>query len=502
VTVAVPPEAAPGEYKGKLTISADGQKPVEVPVELTVCSWRVPKPNEFRTFVDLIQSPESVALEYGVPLYGEKHWQLLEKSVEQLGYIGNWTIHIPLICQTNQGNEQSMVRWVKKADGTYKYDFTVFDKYLDLAEKHMGKPRIVNLVVWDKFIGTTLAGHGMIKASVGEAEDVPVTMLDEPTGQVSMITVGRYDQEGKAQWKALVEEIQARLKKRALEKNAVLGTAMDCFPSKAVLAFWEELWPELSWGRYSHLETGTIPDTKKPWGFESSMLFHNSLPTFAAPRRPFYGYGWKRPDMHFWFFRTSPQIRSTPWFSLPWDLSRLIGEIATQGPKRGFGRMGLDFWPVLKNAKGERAGQLLARYPKSSWLQLDLMIKCWVPPGPDGAMASGKLEMMREGLQENESRIFVENALLDPALKAKLPAALAEKCQKVIQDRIDALGVNLEKLGGAGFVKPVSWLDGYSTGCYSGYGAGIFRQWYMESGWQERSRNLYDVAAEVAEAIK
>lgn len=500
VTVAVPDDAAPGDYSGKLTISADGQKSVEVPVELSVSSYRLPKPNTFHTFVDLIQSPESVALQYDVPLYSEKHWQLVAKSLDRLGHIGNWTLHVPLICQSNQGNEQSMVRWVKKADGTYKYDFTVFDKYLDLAEQHMGKPRILNLVVWDKFLGSTLDGHAGIKASVGEVEDVPVSTIDSD-GKVSMITVGRYDEKAKPQWQALVAELKARLKKRGLENAAVLGTAMDCYPAKEVIDFWESVWPEVSWSRYSHIESGTIPGTKKRWGFESGMSLHGILPDPTNPKaKP--AYGWNRPDNNFLFFRLNYVRKWIPWISLPWDTSRLLGEMVTQGPKRGFGRMGLDFWPVIKNAKGEPAANLVARYPKSSWLQLDAMIKCWVPPGPDGAMATGKLEMMREGLQENEARIFIESKLLDEAAKAKLPPALVEKCQKVIADRTKALSVNLERLGDAGFRKLYPYLDGYSTGNYDGTEAGIFRQWYMESGWQERSRALYDLAAEVEKALK
>jgi hypothetical protein len=30
----------------------------------------------------------------------------------------------------------------------------------------------------------------------------------------------------------------------------------------------------------------------------------------------------------------------------------------------------------------------------------------------------------------------------------------------------------------------------------------IFHQWYMESGWQKRSEELFDVAGEVAQAVK
>ena len=115
VTVAVPADAAPGEYRGTLTISSAGMgKPVAVPLELKVCSWRCPPPGEFRTIVNIMESPESVAMQYGVPLWGPRHWELLAKSLDRLGYVGNWTLFVTLIGQTNLGNEQTMVRWVRK----------------------------------------------------------------------------------------------------------------------------------------------------------------------------------------------------------------------------------------------------------------------------------------------------------------------------------------------------------------------------------------------------
>jgi len=42
VEVTVPKDAAPGDYQGKVTISAEGEKPVEVPVTLTVWDFTLP----------------------------------------------------------------------------------------------------------------------------------------------------------------------------------------------------------------------------------------------------------------------------------------------------------------------------------------------------------------------------------------------------------------------------------------------------------------------------
>ncbi len=69
VTVNVPADAKPGDYEGKLTISATGTEPVEVPVKLKVCGWKLPYPHEYVTWADIVQSPESEAGKYKVPLW-------------------------------------------------------------------------------------------------------------------------------------------------------------------------------------------------------------------------------------------------------------------------------------------------------------------------------------------------------------------------------------------------------------------------------------------------
>ena len=502
LTVEVPGDAAPGDYAGTLTISREDAAPdVKVPVQLRVCGWKVPQPREFRTIVDLIESPESVAMQYGVPLYGDRHFKLLEKSLDCMGSVGNWTVHIPLICQSNLGNEQTMVRWVMSPDGTYQCDLSVMDRYLDLVEKHMGKPRIVFLVVWDFFLGTSAAAvHDSFKGAMGQGEDVPVSLLDKATGQVSTGTVGRYDEKGKAAWAALMTQLMAGLTKRGLDKAVMLGMADDLYPSAEILAFWKELLPDAPWGRYGHNEmaylSSPLASTKTPVGFQA----HAWIPAWSTNAV----YGWKRPDKTVMFFRTAyVGSASLPAQTLTWDMARLLGELNIQGPRRGFGRIGMDFWPVLANSKGEKVGCLVGRYPKSNWRQLEAMLRCMAPPGPDGAMATGKLQVMREGLQETEARIFLESALNDPAQRQRLGDALAQKAQAVLEERMRALVMTLEGQTIAGFGKyKKPWLDGFGAGDFQPGQAGVFRQWYMASGWQERSEKVFTVAAEVAEVTK
>jgi hypothetical protein len=131
----------------------------------------------------------------------------------------------------------------------------------------------------------------------------------------------------------------------------------------------------------------------------------------------------------------------------------------------GFGRMSADFWACLKDAKGQMTSGLSARYPHTSWQQLNLRQIPYLAPGPDGAVPTVRFELMREGVQESEARIFIDEALLDKAKRAKLGEELAKKLQVLLDARTRAV------------------LYGYQT------------------GWQERSEKLYAAAAEAAKAL-
>jgi hypothetical protein len=494
--VAIPAGASAGEYSGKLTIAADGLTKTDVTVNLKVCAWVAPKPSEYTTVVDLIQSPESVALQYNVPIYSDKHFKLLEKSLERAGYLGSWTLHIPLICNSNIGNEQTMVRWIKQSSGTYKYDFTPLEKYLDLAEKYMGKPRAVDLIVWDLFLGLGdldaphFWEHNTELPKGFKFEDVPVSFLDEASGKVTMGTVGRYDDKGKAQWKALVDQLMTRLKQRGLDKSLHLGHSYDIPPADEFAKFWSELLPGVNYMRYGHYDYPTF-GRGRPAPWKSDFIVFEWAPNWSA--NPIYG--WKKPVINLPWIRLRSERgngnvwKNDPYVTVPLTTFRVLGEAAVQSQYRGFGRLGLDFWPVLE---GGTLG-IHGRYIKSSWRQSDEMIKCISVPGPDGALSSAKIETIREGLQETEARIQLEKALL--------AGRGGPKAQSVLDGRVRALRMVMESMpiaGLSGKTDAEARLDGFSFGgMYAYRHSAIFQQWFMTSGWQARAEELFDTAAGV-----
>lgn len=157
VRVHVPAGAAPGDYRGRITVSADGAAAATVPLDLHVSAWTLPDPKDYRTFASIYQSPDTVAMQYKVEMWSEQHWKLLERSWELLGRAGNNVAVVHAVEETQFGNPQSTIFWVKKPDGSYDWDFTAFDRYLKMAIKHCG--RIDHVALQMVHVGNIFNSH-------------------------------------------------------------------------------------------------------------------------------------------------------------------------------------------------------------------------------------------------------------------------------------------------------------------------------------------------------
>ena len=87
-TVKVPKAAKPGVYTAQATVEIKGEKELTVPLSLEVADFVVPDPADYRTWMDLLESPDTLAVEYNVPLWSEKHWQMVGEAMRYVGEIG------------------------------------------------------------------------------------------------------------------------------------------------------------------------------------------------------------------------------------------------------------------------------------------------------------------------------------------------------------------------------------------------------------------------------
>jgi hypothetical protein len=197
-----------------------------------------------------------------------------------------------------------------------------------------------------------------------------------------------------------------------------------------------------------------------------------------------YRHGWQKP-----FTQFPRDVRN----EFPLTTFRLMAEMNIMGDQRGFGRLGADFWPVIKDRKGRAVGTVSARYPKTRWRNLTIATSI-LAPGPQGALSTARLEMIREGVEECEARIFVEQALLDEVSKAKLGPQLVDRAKKALEERTRAIEQGLSSHSVCGF---------HQTNVHGWHGAPgrVGYQWYLGSGWQRRSDELYAVASEISRAL-
>ena len=477
-TVRVPAGAAAGEYKGKVTVGAVGATETSVPVVLKVIDWKLPDVDKYSTRVEMVHSPDSLALQYEVKMWSEKHWELISGSLSHMSSVGSRVVHIPLIGRTNMGNEESMVRWRKVAGGKYEYDFTIMERYLDTAEKAMGgKPTMVVLGVWENYMmradgerSVAAADHEQQRIiDILEKKDLlvgrgpGVTMVDG-AGNVSLEYLAHYTdaESARPQWQPLMTELKSRLSKRGLWDVSLLGLINDCWPTKAEVEFFKSIAPELDWAMYCHFGSGNVYGLAK--GAYRAQALAVKAPTSTSLK------GWNRPDMLVRYNRLMN------FGSAPLTTWRHWAEFCISGDQRGVGRLGADYWPVVKDGGRDAGRRVWERYPESTWRNLGIYVAL-LGAAEEGPVATTRFELFREGLQEAEARIAIERALTDPALAAKLGDALVKRSQELLDERIARMNENPAKTN---------------------------RQWYswtIGDGWQERSEKLYQLAAEVSAKV-
>ncbi|MCG3177928.1 MAG: hypothetical protein BIFFINMI_00251 [Phycisphaerae bacterium] len=456
VSVVVPPDAKAGDYRGTVTLSADGLAATAVPVELNVADWTIPDPDGFQTVMSVYQSPTTLAKQYKVQEWSEEHWKLIEKSFELLGRIGSDIVMLTVINHTQLGNEEGMVVWIRKPDGSYDYDYSRAERYLALARKYLHNPQWVVLHCWNT---------GGWKTP-GVDEKCEVTVQDPGTGQRSAMQVPVFGTDEAVKfWTPVLHGLRDRLDKMGWGRTIAVGTLSDSDPPDEVSGMFAKMLPEAGWHRGCHRSTFADTPTELHGGkgkvscWEYVYGLWELGPPMALPKLPPIGL-YNGPGIRF-LRREFDSL--TPLNCLT------VAERCLYLHSRGVGRVCLDFWPVIGDKR--RPTNIYNRWPESSCDQREPTTMRLAWPGPDGALPTVRFENMIQSVQEAEALIFINRALARQA--DALGADLADRCRKLIADRIV-----------------------FSAQRYSNvFGEVLNSTNYL--GWQELNARLWSLAAEV-----
>jgi len=134
ITIEIPENAEAGQYQSVLNLISHNTVVKEFKLNIEIIDQTLPKPTDWKYYLDLWQNPYSVARFHKVEVWSAKHWDLLKPLMKMLADAGQKTItasinNRPWGTQTEDPYE-SMIVWTKKTDGTWKYDYNIFDNWV------------------------------------------------------------------------------------------------------------------------------------------------------------------------------------------------------------------------------------------------------------------------------------------------------------------------------------------------------------------------------------
>ena len=158
VSISIPKDAKPGKYKATVKVTAKGQKPKNLNLTLEVINKSLPDASQWTYHLDQWQHPAAIARVEGLPVWSDQHFKAMKPTMEMLAKAGQKVITTTL--NKDPWNIQTydpyadMISWTKQKDGSWSYDYAVFDKWVNFM-MDLGVTKMINcysIVPWNNEI--------------------------------------------------------------------------------------------------------------------------------------------------------------------------------------------------------------------------------------------------------------------------------------------------------------------------------------------------------------
>ena len=155
-TIEVPRDIEAGEYATLLeVVDANGNVVKSLALTVDVNSRSLPTVADQKSHLDFWQQPYAISRYYGVERWSEEHYEALRPYLQALGRAGQRVVSAILFYEP--WGEQThdlfdpMVQTTKKSNGTWEYDYTVFDRYVELCAEYGINKQIncFSMLPWD-----------------------------------------------------------------------------------------------------------------------------------------------------------------------------------------------------------------------------------------------------------------------------------------------------------------------------------------------------------------
>lgn len=155
ISLDIPRDVAAGTYTTEVVVSHNGFGKVKLPLEVEVLNQTLKPVTDWTFHLDLWQHPSSVAYAHGVELWSDAHFEAMKPVMERLRDAGQKVITATL--NKDPWNHQCyyayepMIKWTKHKDGSWSYDYAVFDRWVQFM-LNIGINKYINcysMVPWN-----------------------------------------------------------------------------------------------------------------------------------------------------------------------------------------------------------------------------------------------------------------------------------------------------------------------------------------------------------------
>ena len=218
MSVSIPSDAVPGRYRGTVRFCEGEKELASLEYSVKVCDRVLPPLTMSPFHLDLWQNPYAVARYHNVPLWSKEHFEYMKPVMKLLADAGQKVITATIMDRPWNGQTEDpfgpMVTKIKRIDGSWLYDYTIFDKWVEFMSS-LGIDGQINCY--------TLIPWALTFDYFDQATDGKATIHAEP-GSVEYETY----------WGNFIKDFAAHLRMKGwFEKTYI---AMDERPEKSMAA--------------------------------------------------------------------------------------------------------------------------------------------------------------------------------------------------------------------------------------------------------------------------
>ncbi len=206
LSIDIPAATDAGVYTGTIEVKSENYT-ASLDVKLTVQNQLLPRPSEWKHRLDLWQNPWAVAWQSDLKPWSEEHKLLLKKHLKMYAdaggkYITTYAVHSPW-ADNSYMIEGGMIEWIKRKEGGWKFDYSIFDEYVQLAMS-VGIDKAITIY-------TPIPWGNRFR------------YMDEKTGNYVYVTWAPETKEFKSFWNIFLTDLKKHLEQKGWFEKTYIG---------------------------------------------------------------------------------------------------------------------------------------------------------------------------------------------------------------------------------------------------------------------------------------